>query len=82
MIKSQEKICERNLISAYVDGELDTDLTLLFEDHLDELWGLSRGVAGSSALCLRTGSGHVGERGDSCAGQIFHAWLRRAPRAT
>jgi anti-sigma factor RsiW len=30
-----EKICERNLIAAYVDGELDADLTLLFEDHLD-----------------------------------------------
>ena len=35
MGKSQEKICERNLIAAYVDGELDTDLTLLFEDHLE-----------------------------------------------
>ena len=30
-----ENICERNLIAAYVDGELDADLTLLFEDHLD-----------------------------------------------
>jgi anti-sigma factor RsiW len=29
-----EKICEKNLVGAYVDGELDTDLTLLFEDHL------------------------------------------------
>ena len=29
-----EKICERNLVGAYVDGELDADLTLLFEDHL------------------------------------------------
>lgn len=35
MSKSEEKICERNLIAAYVDGELDRDLTLLFEDHLD-----------------------------------------------
>jgi anti-sigma factor RsiW len=35
MSKTQEKICERNLFAAYVDGELDTDLTLLFEDHLD-----------------------------------------------
>ena len=35
MTKDQEKICERNLFAAYVDGELDTDLTLLFEDHLD-----------------------------------------------
>lgn len=30
-----EKICERNLVAAYVDGELDSDLTLLFEDHLE-----------------------------------------------
>jgi anti-sigma factor RsiW len=36
MIKNQDKICERNLFAAYVDGELDTDLTLLFEDHLDD----------------------------------------------
>ena len=36
MIKNQEMICERNLFAAYVDGELDTDLTLLFEDHLDD----------------------------------------------
>jgi len=35
MSRDQEKICERNLFAAYVDGELDTDLTLLFEDHLD-----------------------------------------------
>ena len=35
MTKGQEKICERNLFAAYVDGELDTDLTLLFEDHLE-----------------------------------------------
>jgi anti-sigma factor RsiW len=35
MNRAQEKICERNLFAAYVDGELDTDLTLLFEDHLD-----------------------------------------------
>jgi anti-sigma factor RsiW len=35
MAKNREKICERNLIAAYVDGELDTDLTLLFEDHLE-----------------------------------------------
>jgi anti-sigma factor RsiW len=35
MAKSQEKICERNLFAAYVDGELDTDLTLLFEDHIE-----------------------------------------------
>jgi anti-sigma factor RsiW len=30
-----EKICERNLVGAYVDGELDADLTALFEDHLE-----------------------------------------------
>jgi len=30
-----EKICDRNLAGAYVDGELDADLTLLFEDHLE-----------------------------------------------
>ena len=35
MVKAQEKICERNLFAAYVDGELDTDLTILFEDHLE-----------------------------------------------
>jgi anti-sigma factor RsiW len=35
MAKAQEKVCERNLIAAYVDGELDTDLTVLFEDHLE-----------------------------------------------
>jgi predicted anti-sigma-YlaC factor YlaD len=31
----QEKICEKNLIAAYVDGELEADLTALFEDHLE-----------------------------------------------
>jgi len=31
----QEKICERNLIAAYVDGELEAELTVLFEEHLD-----------------------------------------------
>src|ERR1051325_7550331 len=35
MTNYQEKVCERNLFAAYVDGELDTDLTLLFEDHLE-----------------------------------------------
>ena len=30
-----EKVCERNLIAAYVDGELDAGLTLLFEEHLE-----------------------------------------------
>jgi anti-sigma factor RsiW len=32
---AQEKICERNLIAAYVDGELDAKVTMLFEDHLE-----------------------------------------------
>jgi len=32
---AQEKICERNLIAAYVDGELDENVTQLFEDHLE-----------------------------------------------
>lgn len=31
---AHENICERNLIAAYIDGELETDATLLFEDHL------------------------------------------------
>jgi anti-sigma factor RsiW len=35
MNKDQEKICERNLFAAYIDGELDIDLTVLFEDHLE-----------------------------------------------
>jgi len=30
-----EMICDRNLVGAYVDGELDRDLTLLFENHLE-----------------------------------------------
>jgi predicted anti-sigma-YlaC factor YlaD len=32
---AQEKICERNLIAAYVDGELDENVTRLFEEHLE-----------------------------------------------
>jgi anti-sigma factor RsiW len=35
MTTAQETICERNLSAAYVDGELDADLTRLFEDHLE-----------------------------------------------
>ena len=31
----QMGICERDLAPAYVDGELDADLTLLFEEHLE-----------------------------------------------
>jgi anti-sigma factor RsiW len=30
----QKGICERDLCASYVDGELDADLTLLFEEHL------------------------------------------------
>lgn len=30
-----EKICDQNLVGAYVDGELDADLTALFEDHVE-----------------------------------------------
>ncbi len=32
---SGKKICERNLIAAYIDGELEEDVTLLFEEHLE-----------------------------------------------
>lgn len=31
----QKGICERNLFAAYVDGELDAELTRLFEQHLE-----------------------------------------------
>ena len=34
-ITTVEKICDRNLVGAYVDGELDAGLTQLFEDHLE-----------------------------------------------
>jgi len=30
-----EKICERNLIAAYVDGELEENVTLLLEEHFE-----------------------------------------------
>jgi hypothetical protein len=30
-----EKICDRGVVGAYVDGELDADLTRLFEHHLE-----------------------------------------------
>ena len=32
---NQKGICERDLFAAYVDGELDADLTVLFERHLE-----------------------------------------------
>lgn len=36
MTTGQEKICQRNLIAAYIDGELEQDATLLFEEHLQK----------------------------------------------
>ena len=33
---NQQKVCERNLIAAYVDGELEEDLMRLLEDHLPD----------------------------------------------
>lgn len=32
---NQKGICQRELCASYVDGELDADLTLLFEQHLE-----------------------------------------------
>ena|SRR5687768_9615355 len=32
----QKGICERDLFAAYVDGELDAGLTVLFEKHLED----------------------------------------------
>ena len=32
---AQQKICESNLIAAYIDGELDERVTQLFEEHLE-----------------------------------------------
>ena len=31
----QKRICERDLFAAYVDGELDADLSVLFEEHVE-----------------------------------------------
>lgn len=31
----QKRFCDRNLIAAYVDGELDGDLTILLEEHVE-----------------------------------------------
>jgi predicted anti-sigma-YlaC factor YlaD len=36
MTTAQAKFCESTLIAAYVDGELDEDLELRFEEHLQE----------------------------------------------
>ena len=33
-LATAEQLCERDLIAAYVDGELDQDLELWFEEHL------------------------------------------------
>jgi anti-sigma factor RsiW len=33
---AQVKLCEQNLIGAYVDGELDAELTVRLEDHLKD----------------------------------------------
>lgn len=30
-----EKICDQNLVGSYVDGELDADLTSVFEEHVE-----------------------------------------------
>jgi len=35
MTTGQEKICERNLIAAYIDGELEENVMLLLEEHLE-----------------------------------------------
>lgn len=35
MATGQQKICERNLIAAYIDGELEQSATLLFEEHVE-----------------------------------------------
>lgn len=35
-VTAQQKLCDQNLIGAYVDGELDADLTVLLEDHLND----------------------------------------------
>ena len=36
MTTAQEQFCESTLIAAYVDGELDEDLELRFEEHLQK----------------------------------------------
>ena len=33
---NQQKVCERKLIAAYVDGELEEDLTRILEEHLPD----------------------------------------------
>ncbi len=36
MSKVQQKICQKNLIAAYVDGELSDVATAIFEQHLED----------------------------------------------
>lgn len=36
MIKVQQKICQKNLIAAYVDGELGDVATAIFEQHVED----------------------------------------------
>jgi len=36
MATAQQNICQRNLIAAYIDGELEGNAAQLFEDHLEE----------------------------------------------
>jgi anti-sigma factor RsiW len=36
MNAADQKVCERDLFAAYVDGELDRELTILFEEHLEK----------------------------------------------
>ena len=35
MTKGKEQLCERNLIAAYVDGELDQSVAQIFEEHVE-----------------------------------------------
>ena len=36
MVKAQQKICQKNLIAAYVDGELSGVATAIFEQHVED----------------------------------------------
>lgn len=36
MTTGRQKICQKNLIAAYIDGELEENVTLLFEEHLED----------------------------------------------
>jgi anti-sigma factor RsiW len=36
MTRGQQKICQRNLIAAYVDGELSEVATAIFEQHVED----------------------------------------------